>query len=91
MNSPLRTNRTRLEDVFYRRLTPDQCQTLHEASLEIMERIGMRFRDDEAVALLRKGGASVSDGNLVRIPQHLVEWAVRVAPSHTGMRGLAQH
>lgn len=80
MNLPLRTNRTRLEDVFYRRLTPDQCQTLHEASLEIMERIGMRFRDDEAVALLRKGGASVSDGDLVRIPQHLVEWAVRVAP-----------
>jgi len=69
-----------LQAAFYRRLSSQQSKMLHDASVEILERTGMRFYDDEAVKLLRKGGASVSDGNRVRIPSWRVEWALRTAP-----------
>lgn len=85
MNSLPRINYSALQGAFYRTLTIDQCQSLHDASLAIMERTGMRFLDDEAVSLLKKGGAAVSDGNLVRIPQHLVEWAIRTAPKQISL------
>ena len=66
----------------FRSLTEDQVTLLHEASLEIMARTGMRFYNQEALDLFRKAGASVSDGNLVRIPPHLVEWALRTVPKN---------
>jgi trimethylamine--corrinoid protein Co-methyltransferase len=68
--------------VQFRSLTEDQIALLHEASLEIMARTGMRFYAQEALDLFKKAGASVSDGNLVRIPPHLVEWALRTAPKN---------
>lgn len=69
-----------LETAFYRRLSNQQSKKLHHASLEILERTGIRFYDEPAVELLRKGGARVSDGNRVSIPSRLVEWALRTAP-----------
>jgi trimethylamine--corrinoid protein Co-methyltransferase len=45
-----------------------------------MERVGQRFHHPKSVELFRKAGADVSDGNLVRIPHHLVEWALSTAP-----------
>jgi trimethylamine--corrinoid protein Co-methyltransferase len=66
----------------FRSLTEDQVCLLHEASLEIMARTGMRFHCAEALDLWRRGGATVSDGNLVRIPSHLVEWALRTVPKN---------
>jgi trimethylamine--corrinoid protein Co-methyltransferase len=63
-------------------LVQDQINLLHEASLEIMARTGMRFYEQEALDLFKKAGASISDGNLVRIPPHLVEWALRAAPKN---------
>jgi trimethylamine--corrinoid protein Co-methyltransferase len=64
----------------FRNLSQDQIDTLHDASLEIMERTGMRFFDQEAVDLFKKAGAAVSDGNRVRIPPRLVEWALGTVP-----------
>ena len=66
----------------FQSLNQDQINLLHEASLEIMADTGMRFYDQEALDLLSKAGASVSDGNLVRIRPHLVEWALRKAPKN---------
>ena len=80
MGSPIRVNYSGLDVARYQRLTLDQCQALHEASLEIMERIGLRFDDEEAVAMLKKAGAWVSDENVVHMPQRLVDWALGVAP-----------
>jgi len=53
---------------------------LHASSLEVLERTGVRLYDPEAIALARRAGASVSDGNLVRIPSFLVEHALATAP-----------
>jgi trimethylamine--corrinoid protein Co-methyltransferase len=66
--------------VQFRSLDGDQISLLHGASLEILARTGVRFYSEEALDLFRKGGAHVSDGNLVRVPAHLVEWALRTAP-----------
>ena len=76
-------------------LTREEITLLHEASLEIMARTGMRFFDQEALELFRKGGAQVTDGNLVCIPYHLVEWALESAPKNitifdqTGKRAMS--
>jgi trimethylamine--corrinoid protein Co-methyltransferase len=61
-------------------LSEDQKEDLHLASLEILWRTGCRVLCDEAIELLKGAGADVSDGNLVRMPPHLVEWAIRCAP-----------
>jgi trimethylamine---corrinoid protein Co-methyltransferase len=66
------------------RLTREQCERLHGASLEILERTGVRMLEPTAVELLRRAGASV-DGDRVRIPARLVEWALTVAPRSLAM------
>jgi trimethylamine--corrinoid protein Co-methyltransferase len=65
-----------------RSLSDEQLWLFHQASLEILARTGVRFHTDEAIDLFRKGGAHISDGNRVRIPAHLVEWALRAAPKN---------
>ncbi len=64
----------------YGRLSPQQCQKLHNASLEILARTGARLHDQEAIDLLKTAGASVSEGNRVRIPAGLVEKAFSTVP-----------
>lgn len=66
-------------------ISAEECQRIHEASLEILERVGARLFLDEAVSLLKKAGASVSDGNLVRIKPDLVEKALATVPKTTAL------
>jgi trimethylamine---corrinoid protein Co-methyltransferase len=62
-------------------LNQDQCEAIHRASLEILRRTGVRIHHEGALALLRQSDAVISDGNRVRLPAALVEWALRQAPS----------
>jgi len=62
-------------------LSDDQLRQIHDASLEILGRTGVRVCDNEALDLLRDAGCSVSDGDVVRFPAALVEDAVEQAPS----------
>jgi trimethylamine--corrinoid protein Co-methyltransferase len=64
----------------FARLARDQAQKIHWASLEILERFGARLHHQDAVDLLQRGGADVSDGNLVRIPPSMVETAFATVP-----------
>ncbi len=66
-------------------LPPADAEKLHEACLEVLERTGVRFFLPEAVDILKKAGATVSDGNRVRIPPKLVEQALQTAPSEVRM------
>jgi len=59
--------------------TEDQLQKLHLASLEILERTGVRVYEKEALKLLKDAGAFI-DRDLVRIPAWLVEEAIKSAP-----------
>ena len=64
----------------FQKLSRDQLERIHNASLEILERTGVRLHLPEAVKLLKKAGSDVSEDGCVRIPSHLVEWALGVAP-----------
>jgi trimethylamine--corrinoid protein Co-methyltransferase len=66
-------------------LSREQCETVHSASLEILRRTGVRVFHQEALALLRETDAVISDGNLVRLPPGLVEWALDQAPSRVAL------
>lgn len=76
----LRSNYDEYKSPHYRVLSDAQLEEIHWASVEIMERIGIRFYDQGAIDLAKKGGAYVSDGNIVKIPSRLVEWALRTVP-----------
>ncbi len=63
-------------------VTEEALERIHEASLTILEEIGIDFLNDEALQILRDGGADVApDGNRVRIDRGLVDWAIAQAPS----------
>jgi trimethylamine--corrinoid protein Co-methyltransferase len=62
------------------RLTVEQCERLHEATLHVLERTGLVMEEPEALELVKKAGAEV-DGTRVRIPGALVEWALDTAPN----------
>ena len=64
----------------FQKLSQDQLERIHFASLEILERTGVRLHLPEAVELLKEAGADIGEGGRVRIPSHLVDWALSVAP-----------
>lgn len=61
-------------------LSEDQCEELFMTTLEVLERTGAEIQNEEARTIFEKAGCWV-DGNRVRIPSALSEWAVRSAPS----------
>ena len=67
-------------------LTEDQMQQFHEASLKLLRETGMRFFRQEAIDLLEKHGSSVN-GNLVRIPDRLVEASLKSCPRQFTWKG----
>jgi len=65
-------------------LTRDQIKEIHLATLEILETVGVRILDNEAIRLLREAGCWVGKNrmnNIVRIPNWLVEACIQSAPS----------
>ena len=55
-------------------LSPEQVVQVHEASLEILERVGMLVRNDRARRIFAEHGAQVDEQTqIVRIPAEVVE------------------
>lgn len=73
-------------------LYPGDCEVIHNASLEILRRTGVRVHHRAALDLLRHSDALVTDDNLVRLPPALVAWALKQAPSNVTLcrRGTRQ-
>ena len=69
--------------VQFRKLTDEKLDRIHAASLEILERTGLRLFEPQALELLKSKGVIVEDGNRVRIPSRLVKWALSTAPKST--------
>ena len=63
-------------------LTEEQVYSIHSASLEILERIGVKCNNEMALKIWKDGGAYV-DGDRVKIPPTMVEEAIRTAPSRS--------
>ncbi len=68
------------QTVNFRLLSDAQREDIFSAATEVLERTGAKIYDEESLEILKKGGCWV-DGNRVRIPVGLSEWAVRSAPS----------
>ena len=65
----------------YKLLTEDQVKELHHASLEVLETVGVRLLDQEAIDLLVAAGCRLRGDNNVLIPNWLVEDSIASAPS----------
>jgi trimethylamine--corrinoid protein Co-methyltransferase len=76
----IQTNDRTFLSAQFRRMSDEQCQKIHWASLEVMERTGVRLYEQEAIELVKKAGAHISDGNRVRFPSGLVEKAFTTVP-----------
>jgi len=62
-------------------LTPDDVQRLHEATLQIIEKTGLRFPSKRALAIWGKHGAQVDhDTMVVKAPRELIEEAIKLCP-----------
>ncbi len=75
----------------YQPLTDEQVQQIHEASLRVLERVGVSVKEPQARSLFEEAGAEVDEGH-VRLPRSLVEEAIEKAPSRVVLAGRApQH
>jgi trimethylamine--corrinoid protein Co-methyltransferase len=62
-------------------LTSDQVERVHDASLEILQSVGMVVRNGEARALMARHGCRVdADSHLVQLPRTLVERCLDSCP-----------
>jgi trimethylamine--corrinoid protein Co-methyltransferase len=76
----IRSNYTVNAGPRFQALSPDQVEQMHFGTLEVLRRTGVKVLLAEARELLQKAGCWL-DGEIVRFPPHLVEWALRAAPS----------
>ncbi len=67
-------------------LSEDQVKQMHEATLEVLETIGVRSASQRFLDKCAELGLIVEDGN-VRFPRDLVEKAIKSAPSQFSLYG----
>ncbi|MGM0688658.1 MAG: trimethylamine methyltransferase family protein [Bacillota bacterium] len=60
-------------------MTEDQLERLHNSTLYILERVGVKVFEPESLSLLSAAGAKVA-GNLAKIPAWMVQEALQTAP-----------
>lgn len=76
----LRANSVTKQSVQFKVLNDGQCREIVHAAFRVLERTGCTVHHEEALKLLQDAGCNV-DGNRVRIPTHLLEKAIRTAPT----------
>ena len=74
--------RLRRDGLLLEVLTTDDVRDIHYATLEVLERTGVHVEADDALDVFADGGCDVDrEARRVRIPPHIVEDAIRSAPS----------
>ena len=73
------THDSRMESARYARMGAQECEKIHMATLEILERTGVDVHDEKARDILVAGGAR-ADGIRVRIPEFMVARALAQVP-----------
>lgn len=69
-------------------LSAHEVQEIHDTSLKILERAGVKVTLPEALEVYRKGGAQVAqDGQTVKLSAKMVEDALRTAPRRVLLAG----
>jgi trimethylamine--corrinoid protein Co-methyltransferase len=68
--------------------TPDEIEDIHLATLDVLEHTGVFVEDDEPLDIYSDGGCTVDrENHIVRIPPHVVEEAIRSAPTSVRLCG----
>jgi trimethylamine--corrinoid protein Co-methyltransferase len=75
----IETQGINLNQTHYSRMGEQECEAIHLASLNILERIGIDVHDEKAREILLEGGAR-SEGVRIRIPPDLVSKALSTVP-----------
>ena len=73
------THGTNMTSAHYARMGQQECEEIHQATLEILTRVGVDVHDEKARQILISGGAEAA-GVRVRIPSFMVAQALRTAP-----------
>jgi len=62
-------------------VSADELESIHQASLQVLERVGMEFNCPESRSIMREAGAEVDESTMrVRFPRELVETSIAKAP-----------
>jgi trimethylamine--corrinoid protein Co-methyltransferase len=62
-------------------LSREEIEAIHNASLQVLEKTGIKVMSETVLDILKKGGAKVDHGtNHVTLPRQLVEEALKMAP-----------
>ncbi len=62
-------------------LSPEDVQRIHQATLEVIETVGVRFPFDKALDIWEANGATVDrDTQIAKVPGHVIEEALKSAP-----------
>jgi len=76
----MRVNLSQNGSVHFRVFSDDQCEQIVLAAMEVLERVGARFYEPEAVEILTQAGCVVSDGHTVRFPAGLIKRSLNTVP-----------
>ena len=63
-------------------LSREDRDKIHKAAFQILNEVGMRILQDEALDLLKDAGCSVAEDRMVKIPGELVQRCIESAPAH---------
>jgi trimethylamine--corrinoid protein Co-methyltransferase len=63
----------------FRVLSDGQCEQIVQAAFEVLERVGARFHEPQAVDILKKAGCKVDDV-VVRLPSAVIRQALAAVP-----------
>lgn len=61
-------------------LDDEKIAKIHEASLDLIERVGMKITGERTLKLLHERGAKTDSEGITRIPREMVEEALRTVP-----------
>lgn len=67
-------------------LSNDECEALHQATLKVLKDPGVMVVDAESRKIFKDNGCEVDEAShIVKIPEHLVEEAIKTAPSEISL------
>ena len=72
-------DRFRLNVPRYSILSDEKKELIHLSTLEVLRRTGIAVKDKKAIEVYREAGCTV-EGEIVKIPPSLVEWAINTTP-----------
>ena len=83
-----KTNYSALKNPLIRQpsFSEDRLEALHQTALRVLEELGIRVLNPQALNYFREAGATINN-DMVRIDRALVEQALKTAPSEFVLHG----